>query len=102
VYADRVGGSGNKGGGGNPQCLPLNPKFYKIVSGAQYNGYMYGAEYTNTNGLIADSYDTDVPCAVCYVPIRNDLYMIPAKYTYPSGWIREYFGYLMSEHYNHH
>ena len=28
--------------------------------------------------------------------------MIPAKYTCPSGWTREYFGYLMSERYNHH
>ena len=25
--------------------------------------------------------------------------MIPAKYTCASGWTREYFGYLMSEHY---
>ena len=24
--------------------------------------------------------------------------MIPAKYTCPDGWTREYYGYLMSEH----
>ena len=47
------------------------------------------------------SHNTDVPCAVCYVPIRNSLYIIPAKYTCPSGWTREYFGYLMSEHHSH-
>ena len=28
--------------------------------------------------------------------------MIPAKYTCPTGWTREYFGYLMSEQYKHH
>ena len=33
VYAGRTGGSrySHKGGGGNPQCLPLDPNFYKIV-----------------------------------------------------------------------
>ena len=36
VYAGRAGGSGHthKGGGGNPQCLPLDPNYYKTVKGA--------------------------------------------------------------------
>jgi len=104
VYAGRAGGSHYKssGGGGNPQCLPLDPNFYKTISGAQEWGYMYGAEYEWTNGLVANSHDTDVPCAVCHVPTRNALYMIPAKYTCPTGWTTEYFGYLMSERYSHH
>ena len=102
VYAGRAGGSHySQGGGGNPQCLPLDPNFYRTVSGAQSWGFMYGAEYQETNGLVANTYDTDVPCAVCYVPTRNVLYMIPAKYTCPSGWTREYFGYLMSERHSH-
>jgi len=63
---------------------------------------MYGAEYQDTNGLVRNSFDADVPCAVGYVPTRNTLYMIPAKYTCPGGWTREYFGYLMSEHHNYH
>ena len=104
VYAGRAGGShyNHQGGGGNPQCLPLDPKFYTIISGTQDWGFMFGAEYEQTNSLKANSHDTDVPCAVCYVPTRNALYMIPAKYECPSGWTREYFGYLMSERYNHH
>ena len=103
VYAGIAGGSHytSWGGGGNPQCLPLDPNFYKTVSGAQKWGYMFGAEYEETNSLIANSHNTGVQCAVCYVPTRNVLYMIPAKYTCPSGWTREYFGYLMSERYNH-
>ena len=28
--------------------------------------------------------------------------MIPRRYTCPSGWTREYYGYLMSEHHTHH
>ena len=104
MYAGRAGGSyhGHKGGGGNLQCLPLDPKFYKTISGAQNLAYMYGTEYEHINGFVPNSHDTDVPCAVCYVPTRNALYMIPAKYTCPSGWTGEYFGYLMSEQHNHH
>ena len=103
VYAGRAGGShaSHKGGGGNLQCLPLDPKFYKTVSGTQTYGFMYGAEYEDTNELVANSDDTDVPCAVCYVPTRNALYMMPAKYDCPKDWTREYFGYLMSERYSH-
>ena len=103
VYSGRAGGSAysDKGGGGNPQCLPLDPNFYRTVSGAQPWVFMYGAEYQDTNPLISGSHDTDVPCAVCYVPTRSTVYMLPAKYTCPSGWTREYFGYLMSERYSH-
>ena len=87
VYMGRAGGAHyqNSGGGGNPQCLPLDPTFYKTISGSQSYGYMYGAEYQETNNLVSNSHDKDVPCAVCYVATRNTLYMIPAKYTCPSG-----------------
>ena len=103
VYTGRAGGSHftHTGGGGNPQCLPLDPEYLKTISGAQSWAYIYGAEYQDTNGLVDDTHDTEVPCAVCYVPTRNALYMIPAKYTCPSGWTREYFGYLMSERHTH-
>ena len=105
VYAGRAGGSHytqKEEVCSNPQCLPLHPDFYSTVSGAQTPAFMYGAEYQDTNGLVANSHNTDVPCAVCYVPTRNALYIIPAKYTCPSGWTREYFGYLMSERHSHH
>ena len=71
VYAGRAGGSyyDHKGGGGNPQCLPLDPNFYKTVSGAQSWAFMYGAEYEQTNPLVANSHNNDIPCAVCYVPM---------------------------------
>ena len=87
---------------GNPQCLPLDPNYYRTVSGVQEYAFKYGGEYENTKGVGAHSHWTDVSCAVCYVPTRKALYMIPAKYTCPNGWTREYFGYLMSEQYKHH
>ena len=37
VYSGRAGGSDwtHQGGGGNPQCLPLNPNYLKTIKGAQ-------------------------------------------------------------------
>jgi len=46
VYKGRAGGSyfWDKGGGSNPQCLPLNPNYYTRQSGSPHYAYMYGAE----------------------------------------------------------
>ena len=64
--------------------------------------YMYRAEYEQTNGILETQ--IYIPCALSmlYIPTRNTLYLIPAKYTCSSGWTREYFSYLMSEYYGHH
>ena len=61
---------------------------------------IYGAEYqtaTDSNSLVHGRNDHDVPCAVCYVSNRTAVYMVPAKYTCPTGWTKEYQGYLMAE-----
>ena len=81
----------------DPQCLPLDPNYLRSQPGSQDSAFMYGAEYQGTNGLVPNTHDTDVPCAVCYVSTRTALYMIPAKYTCPTGWTTEYYGYLMTE-----
>ena len=39
-----------------------------------------------------------MPCAVYQTSVRENLMMIPAKAYCPSGWIREYYGYLMTEY----
>ena len=107
VYSGRAGGSdrAQTGGGSNPQCLPLDPNFLTPISGDQrYRALMYGAEYetvTDSNSHIHGRHNTDVPCAVCHVSNRTAVYMVPAKYTCPSGWTREYNGYLMAEYYKH-
>ena len=104
VYSGRAGGPqwNQAGGGSNPQCLPLDPNFLTPISGnQQWRALMYGAEYetvTYSNSHVHGRQDTDVPCAVCHVSNRNAVYMVPAKYTCPSGWTREYYGYLMSSH----
>ena len=55
MYAGRAGGShfNDRGGGGNLQCLPLDPTFNMTISGNQNNGYIFGAEYEATNSLSA-------------------------------------------------
>ena len=97
VYSGRAGGSNwnEPGGGSNPQCLPLDPKFLKPIGTQNHRGYIYGAEYEMfTDGIT--HHDLEVLCAVCHVSSRTAVYMVPAKYTCPSGWTREYYGYLMS------
>jgi len=107
VYVGRAGGSDytQSGGGSNPQCLPLDPNFLTPISGSQkLRALMYGAEYetlTDSSSHVHGVHSLDVPCAVCFAAQRSAVYMIPAKYTCPSGWTREYYGYLMAEYYNH-
>jgi len=103
VYSGRAGGEyyTHPGGGTNPQCLPLDPNYLHTLAGKQPDvARMYGAEY-ETNYFNLAVHNHDVPCAVCYVSQRSVVYMIPAKYTCPGGWTREYYGYLMAEKYNH-
>ena len=107
VYSGRVGGSHytHSGSGSNPQCLPLDPNFLTPISGDQrYRALMYGGEYqthTDSNSHLHGRHQTDPPCAVCHVSNRTAVYMVPAKYTCPTGWTREYYGYLMAERHTH-
>ena len=102
VYSGRAGGPcyNDPGSGSNPQCLPLDPSFLTSVSGAQHHrGIMHGVEYetyTDSNSHVHGRHNLEVPCAVCHVSNRTAVYMVPAKYTCPTGWTREYYGYLMT------
>ena len=103
VYSERAGGPSynHPGGGSNPQCLPLDPNFLTPISGSQTRALIYGAEYetnTDSNSYLHGRHDHDVPCAICHVSNRTAVYMVPAKYTCPTGWTREYYGYLMSSY----
>ena len=93
----------HSGGGSNPQCLPLDPNFLtSISSGVQGRDYIYGAEYYtygDNKNPVKGVHLNDVPCAICHISNRTAVYMVPAKYTCPTGWTREYYGYLMSEWY---
>ena len=106
VYNGRAGGSRwDQGGGVGPQCLPIDPNYHTPISGTQHRARMHGAQYytlTNSQSHLHGRHYHDVPCAVCYVTQRSTVYMVPAKYTCPSGWTKEYYGYLMSKYYTRH
>jgi len=95
---------GHTGGGTNYVCLTNNPIYDKYQSGWQVRtGAMYGTEYeTSFPGFTRDSLDNhEALCAVCYVRSRGSQVMIPGTNKCPSGWTREYYGYLMTSHYTH-
>ena len=98
VYAGRTGSTpfNIQGGAANIICMPNDPDYsLPFRSGAQGYNYVYGTEYEDP--LVPGRGHHNAPCAVCYVSTQNAVIMIPAKTTCPSGWTREYYGYLMSE-----
>ena len=100
-----VGGShySIEGGGSNYVCLTRDPIYAKHHSGGHCSR-IYGAEYqTFSYGIYPSSlHDHDVPCAACHVTTRASQMMIPGRNVCPAGWTREYKGYLMAAHYDHH
>ena len=101
VYSGRAGGSHwtQSGGGANYLCLPDDPEYPSTQPplSVTHHATVYGAEYEAIAGL----QDQNTPCAVCHVATRSSYLMIPAKFSCPSSWIREYHGHLVSEHYSH-
>ena len=96
VYAGRAGVSKHdQGGGVNYLCMPNNPDYIAYIPGVQGHSYLYGVEYEFT--VSSGSAQHNAPCAVCNVPDKSTTIMIPAKTTCPTGWTREYYGYLMTE-----
>ena len=101
VYSGWAGGShyAHPGSGANYICLTQTPEYLSSTSTQEFHGLVYGAEYeANLNQPFGGVNNQDVPCAVCHVAQRSVL-MIPGQITCPTGWTREYQGYLMTERY---
>ena len=93
VYAGRAGAPfESQGGGANYLCMPNNPQHTWSTG----SSHMYGVEYEGN--IVHGGVQHDAPCAVCNVPDKSTTIMILARLDCPTGWIREYFGYLMTEH----
>ena len=102
VYAGRAGGEwyDSSGGGANYLCMPPDPQYtLRYRSGFQNNARVYGTEYEDH---IQETYNHNVPCAVCLAAPRETVLMIPAKTTCPTSWTTEYTGYLMTAQHGHH
>ena len=102
LYAGRVAGSfyHQTGGGANYLCLPEQPQYFTTYSKGEYDwrALLYGAEYEAGSGPNANH---NVPCAVCYTSTWQTVVMIPAQYTCPSSWTREYYGYLTANYHGY-
>ena len=101
VYTGRVGGTAysKRGGASNQVCLPEDPQYFPLFrNGSQRHSLMYGSEYEQPLNFVNAATQDNVPCAVCSVTTRQQVLMIPARYTCPPGWTSEYNGFLMSEH----
>ena len=83
------------GGGANFLCLPEEPDYKSLNTKPKGStSSLFGTEY---EAPIVGVQDHGAPCAVCYVSGRSAKQMIPAITTCPSGWTREYYGYIMTE-----
>ncbi len=96
VYAGVTAGSHyrNSGGGTTRLCMPNDPDYtLPFINGVQKYTPLYNVEYQNT----IRNHAHDIPCAVCVVPTKDLVLMVPGKSSCPAGFTREYYGYLMSE-----
>ena len=103
VYSGVMAGScyDHTGSVVDPLCIPktLSQQYLESDSGYQGHIRLYAAKYL-TSGPLRHSYVRYAPCALCQVNGHTNKIMIPSRYECPSGWRREYYGYLMAGHYN--
>ena len=99
LYSGWMGGSSQKTGGGgvNRLCMPTTADYSSSlqyqIGVAGFNN-LYQVEYQDP---VKGTDGHTIPCVVCLVSNHSLLLKIPAAYTCPSDWTREYYGYLMSE-----
>ena len=108
VYVGRSAGSHytHRGGGANYQCVTEEPENFDFGPGTVDASFMYGAEY-ECGGMyhqqIFSYMNMMFPVlSAIYVATCETVLMIPGRYTCPQSWTREYYGWLMATHYNHH
>ena len=97
LYSGRAAGTkyNVKGGTSDYLCLPDNPRY-----GSTYNDAispLYGVEYQRWPTSSPRALYDNMPCVVCYIATRSAMFVHQASYLCPSGWSREYYGYMMSD-----
>ena len=98
MYSGMAGGTfvTHEGGGANMLCMPMDPEYTLTHQwGVLGHAHIYKVEY---NIPAQGTHNHNVPCAVCHVSTRSATFMIPAKTSCPSSWIREYCGYIMTSY----
>ena len=98
LYSGRAAGTKHnvKGGTSDYLCLPDNPQYGSTYTDAA--SPLYGVEYERWLTSSPRALHDNMPCVVCYLATRSAMFVHQASYLCPSGWSREYYGYMMSEH----
>jgi len=96
------------GGGGNILCLHEDPQWKTYldghqtwtapIGGVEYELFHHNNVFSEINNGGRPLAENPAPCAVCYVPHRSTVIMIPARTQCPDGWATEYGGYLASDY----
>ena len=103
VYSGRAGGTNFNAQGGSAEkiCLPDDPDYIPglvDLSSTVWKSVVQGVEFEIVNGSpLRPLHEQNAPCAVCDVPTRSRVIIMPAKTVCPPSWTREYYGYLMTE-----
>ena len=84
-----------KGGTSDYLCLPDRPRYGSSYIEAA--SPLFGVEYERWPTSSPRQYYDNMPCVVCYIATRSAMFVQEASYLCPSGWSREYYGYMMSE-----
>ena len=97
VYAGIAAGSTYRdtGGGADLLCLPNNPVYSSFRAGVTDSARLGPVEVHPRSTINTLDFNDNIPCAVCRTT-RPTSMMLPATINCPSGWTREYNGYLMT------
>ena len=103
IYSGRMGAAHeyDGGGGGNFICMPEEDIDYlSYGAGVRDHSYVYGTEYDipRATDPLHSMHDHNAPCSLCYVPHSETTVMIPARIRCPTGWRKEYAGYIMTSY----
>ena len=89
-----------EGGTSDTLCLAGNPQYksgpLSSSNAAQLSGVrneVFGSPATPLRNRLY----TYLPCALCYTTTKSTSFVLPGRYTCPSGWSAEYSGYIMTE-----
>ena len=103
VYTGVAAGTqyNTKGGTSDTLCLAGNPQ-YKSADRSSSNAAKLSGVQNEVTGSPAtplqNRFHTYLPCALCYTTTKSTSFMMPGRYTCPSGWSTEYSGYIMTEY----
>ena len=90
-----------KGGTSDTLCLAGNPQYKSGDRSSSNAAQLSGVQnevYGSPAPPLRNRFKTYLPCALCYTTTKSTSFMLPGRYTCPSGWSTEYSGYIMTEH----